>query len=119
MAWQSVVSGDVSFGNFTTPQVLSGEQSYAHVQVERLDAGSTDRMVILIQTLVDDSLVFPDDVEAQRYELDASEDGPVSFFVGPGPYAYRVGIDRSGTTDAISGAVRERINLVSGVTVVV
>ncbi len=120
MAWgadtDAQVSGAASPQNVVGTELFSdiialNPEEQAWVQVDTDSNGTTDSLVIAFYSTLDDAAHVFDTVSFSTATLDAtSGDKVVIGFMVRGPYKFRIGVVRDGSTDTLSTGIRYRLN---------
>jgi hypothetical protein len=106
MGWGSKVqieiAADVAGTELFSDTVTLNSGELSQIQIKANSGGTTDSLVISIYASLDDDVATIDTVPTFSFVLDCTNgnDNIVSFFVS-GPFAYRVGYVRDGSTDTI------------------
>jgi hypothetical protein len=104
-----MVSGNLNLssptGTETSDYIGLNPNESAVVQIERTDAGTTDEMILSIQSTVDG--VNWDDSPLSSFRQNPSDGSTLTFTISR-PYAFRVKLDGSGVTDTITTVIRYR-----------
>jgi len=105
MAWsakttQSSVSIGTPTGTATTNSVTLSPNESADIQIERTDVGTTDDLIVQVQSTLDDTSETWDDHPMGQFRMNPSDGGALSFTVSR-LYKFRLKLDGSGVTDTI------------------
>jgi hypothetical protein len=106
MAWSNIIE-DTGIGeNAKTAYRALKNKEYAHVTVERTDAGSTDPMLIQVWDSID--MVTDNDVPLFEVLMQAADD-KIGFSV-TGVYSFAVGLGSIGSTDTVVATFKMRFD---------
>lgn len=119
MAWgsksQIITAASVSTTETFSSKVSLNPREMAHCIVKAdFPASPTDDLIVSVYTTLDASSETYDDVPLIQFAIDNGTDpSTVPLVVGPGIYAFRIGVVASGTTDTITVDAWQRVDGVS------